>query len=310
MHAQTGRRSRRDTVRERAELNVPARLHAGGRPTRLQDFQRADGPKNYFAVLLHQILSLEGPMDENSRNKSATFGDVPAPSFVRPPGRLLARQATANSFGKLRMVTRARVGASGRTNGRRGSLVSAVSFFGSSGVRPRTLAGSNLLAQRIRRTHKLTVREQIFLILEEPTSSLLARAASFVVSAVTIIATIFSTLETCQIMEAWGNAPFEVARYVRGSLPLHIPCLVSESCTGAPRPLPNILTRPRPLASTAHPARCHPPRPPFAGLRLLLRGRSLRACHVLHSLPPRLLRPLHLARRPHPSSLSHPSCIW
>ena len=108
---------------------------------------------------------------------------------------------------KLSMVTRARDPNRGNSQQRRGSLVSrAARYVTSSGVQPRTTMGSQLIAHRIRQTHRLTLRERAFLILEEPTSSLVARLVSLVVTLATLVATTAATLETCrdgELGEVW-----------------------------------------------------------------------------------------------------------
>ena len=69
----------------------------------------------------------------------------------------------------------------------------------SSGARPRSTAASRLLAGRIRK-QPLTLREKLFLILEEPTSSFAARCISLVVRVVTLLATA-ATPESLQALQ-------------------------------------------------------------------------------------------------------------
>ena len=124
---------------------------------------------------------------------------------------------------KLSMVTRARDPNRGNSQQRRGSLVSrAARYVTSSGVQPRTTMGSQLIAHRIRQTHRLTLRERAFLILEEPTSSLVARLVSLVVTLATLVATTAATLETCrdgELGEVWkqgGDDLFAAIRTASG----------------------------------------------------------------------------------------------
>lgn len=120
----------------------------------------------------------------------------------------------------LRMVTR-KPAPGGNDGGgerpRRGSIAKAVTYFESL-VQPRTTVGAALIAQRIKHEKKLSLREHAFLVLEEPTSSFLARFFSTIVTLVTLVATTAATLETCKgegvglLWRTLGDEPFEIIR--------------------------------------------------------------------------------------------------
>lgn len=63
---------------------------------------------------------------------------------------------------------------------------------------PRSAAAARLIAQRARFEKRLTIREKLFLIMDEPTSSVLARVVALSVLLVTVASTISAVLETCR----------------------------------------------------------------------------------------------------------------
>ena len=81
---------------------------------------------------------------------------------------------------------------------RRGSVASRFTrAMAGSNTQPRTAAAARLIAQRSRHTKRLTARERLFLILDEPTSSVLARLFAIMVRVVTLVSTTSAVIETC-----------------------------------------------------------------------------------------------------------------
>jgi len=113
----------------------------------------------------------------------------------------------------LRMVTRV-------DRGNRRSSGSVARVFSSSGVLPKSEMAARLLALRVKKTRRLTIRETMYLVLSEPSSGVAARLVSFAVRFVTLTVTIASTLETCRdpslfggLLVRWGDAPYRYVRY-------------------------------------------------------------------------------------------------
>ena len=91
-------------------------------------------------------------------------------------------------------------------------------MFSSSGARPRSTAGASLIASRIQ-GKRLTLREQLFLIFEEPSSSRTAYAFSLFVRLVTLCAVGAATFQTVEwLQEETGPEPWLIAHYAFNSL--------------------------------------------------------------------------------------------
>ena len=94
----------------------------------------------------------------------------------------------------------------------------------SSGAQPRSPAAAQLIASRIRKKH-LTVRQSLFLVLEEPMSSVAARAVSLIVRSVTVLATVAATLDSVDwLTSETSHMPWVVIMYVCNSFFLFEAC--------------------------------------------------------------------------------------
>ena len=135
-------------------------------------------------------------------------------SFSRGASPQLTRQKS-QSFRRLKCVNAPQLNKK-REMTRRSSLRSGLArVLSTSGVRPRTAEAARLLAHRAKQTKPLSLKEKIFLIVEEPSSSLLAKLFAFAVRFMTIGTTVAATLRTVEdpavlggLLRQWGDAPY------------------------------------------------------------------------------------------------------
>ena len=187
------------------------------------------------SVSILQRIAEEDHKDHARRHSKEQIFEAAADGVRRPSRtRRSSREAAPKeSFSKkqLRMVTRdrnanRRAGAAARKRrGRFAKCARAVARwlgFSSTNVNPRTIMAAQLIAQRIRGQKPLTLRERLFLILDEPSSSALAHFVSLSVTSVTLVATFVNTVETVRdphsILGVVAQAlPFDVIRNVTGT---------------------------------------------------------------------------------------------
>lgn len=131
----------------------------------------------------------------------------------------MARQ---NTFHGMRMVTRQR-SAERRSGNKKRRSSATQRLFASSGVQPRTPTAAHLLAKRMRQPGSLSFRERMFLVVEEPTSSLFARLFAMTVRLVVLVSTVSAILASCRdpalaggMLTRWGAAPYDRIRFGAG----------------------------------------------------------------------------------------------
>lgn len=142
------------------------------------------------------------------KQKSGTMAGVRAAQRLR----LYSHEARAQREAQKRLTK------SGHRQSRRSVVLDAARMFPRTGALPRSATAASLIARRIR-GDKLTMRETLFLVLEEPASGSAATIVSYIVRLATLLATASSVLESIpSLIDSTGNEPWLLANAVFFSL--------------------------------------------------------------------------------------------